>query len=440
MASSQPPSSPPNGGGGGSRSATALFGYRPSSTARRDTTDDAIEYISLTDLLADRVPPVRLGAGGGGEVFRMSWHGTPVAVKLFSPECACPSTRCQFPEHCQSRVHAAAREAQLQKRAADPRVVAAYGFTAAEQQPVPGGGAAVTRYGLVMELLPLSLDARLREAATPGAQPPFTLSARLRVLLHVAGALARLHGGVLSPVPPPGTGAGTGAGAGVGTAPASPPPATQPLAVLVHGDVKPQNVLLTSRDNGTLGAKLSDFGLACMRRPDTNSTIVGGARGQGTFEYCAPELMHVDPTSPPGAYTPASDAFAFGMLAYETLTGQRPWQHLASFRAYAEAALAEAAAARSPGGGGGRRSNAVAVALAAFNHDVVRHVLAGVRPPQEVGWLADRMPGAPPPELVAPLAEMMARCCAHGADDRWRMADAVGVLERAYAAARAAGL
>ncbi|MEV5325632.1 protein kinase [Nonomuraea sp. NPDC052634] len=81
---------------------------------------------------------------------------------------------------------------------------------------------------------------------------------------------------------------------------------------IVHRDVKPGN-LLVQRD-GTL--VLTDFGIA---RSDIASRLTDAGMVLGTAAYCAPEQAEGAPV------TPAVDIYALGVVAYECLVGQRPF-------------------------------------------------------------------------------------------------------------------
>ncbi len=82
---------------------------------------------------------------------------------------------------------------------------------------------------------------------------------------------------------------------------------------IVHGDVKPGNVLLDRAGE----AKLTDFGFARLVGERVLSQT--SERFEGTPTYMAPEVILGDPVSP------ASDVWAFGVVLYRLITGRLPF-------------------------------------------------------------------------------------------------------------------
>jgi serine/threonine protein kinase len=81
---------------------------------------------------------------------------------------------------------------------------------------------------------------------------------------------------------------------------------------VIHRDVKPENMLL-GRHNEVL---LSDFGIALIAQSTSSQSK---QEVVGTVTYIAPEQIRGKPR-------PASDQYALGVIVYEWLCGDRPFQ------------------------------------------------------------------------------------------------------------------
>ncbi|MGB9179419.1 MAG: serine/threonine-protein kinase, partial [Pyrinomonadaceae bacterium] len=89
---------------------------------------------------------------------------------------------------------------------------------------------------------------------------------------------------------------------------------------IYHRDLKPENVMLQSLDGGDEQIKIIDFGIAKVRNsliaPSTIAPIMAG-----TIIYMSPEQLRGEKVE-----TAASDIYALGVIAYEMVTGRRPFK------------------------------------------------------------------------------------------------------------------
>ncbi|GAA4715222.1 hypothetical protein GCM10025782_09650 [Pedococcus ginsenosidimutans] len=95
------------------------------------------------------------------------------------------------------------------------------------------------------------------------------------------------------------------------------------LLGLVHRDVKPGNILVSSVGEHSGHAHpdhvyLTDFGLT-KRTSSLSGSLTDTGHFLGTVDYVSPEQIQGGPLSP------ATDTYAFGCVLYESLTGQLPF-------------------------------------------------------------------------------------------------------------------
>jgi len=184
---------------------------------------------------------------------------------------------------------------------------------------------------------------------------------------------------------------------------------------VLHCDLKPENIMLQKLEENEEAVKLIDFGIAKIR--DSMVASPEPTRVAGTISYMAPEQFA-------GAPSPFTDQFALAVIAYELLTGEKPFQansfmqimeqHKNGVRtlphtlrpdipADAEAAIVKALSFKSEDRYARARdfSSALAAALTKKNTVHARTRSAETK----IDW--DHVPAVPPPPptLQAPLAK-----------------------------------
>eukprot|EP00775_Hariotina_reticulata_P013138 gene13138-13268_t len=126
---------------------------------------------------------------------------------------------------------------------------------------------------------------------------------------------------------------------------------------VIHGDLKPANVLIKGDDE----VKLTDFGLsktiAIQTATLARSALLGkdsissGSSFHGTLYGTAPELLAGWDEGKPTPRTTACDIYAFGLILYELLVGRAPFQSMFDGQAGIAAFVAAVTKGRRPNWG-----------------------------------------------------------------------------------------
>uniref|UniRef100_A0A0D9XCN5 Protein kinase domain-containing protein n=1 Tax=Leersia perrieri TaxID=77586 RepID=A0A0D9XCN5_9ORYZ len=220
------------------------------------------QYRDLVDATGDFVEEGKLGRGGFGQVYRGLLRsddhpdGVPVAIKVFSSDSSCQGRR-EF--EAEVRIISQLRHRNLVRLL----------------------GWCDSRKGLLLvyELVPEgSLDKHIYNT-----ERILTWPERFKIILGLGSALTYLH--------------------------------QEWEQCIVHGDIKPSNIMLDSSYN----TKLGDFGLARLADhgtgPRTTNLI------QGTAGYIDPDFVNTRQRST------QSDVYSFGVVLLEIVAGRQPVVH-----------------------------------------------------------------------------------------------------------------
>ena len=227
---------------------------------------------------------VEIGRSTSGSVFRATLRGEPVAVKSLVIPAGASLRAAAVADLERTFARAAALQYHTRHECLLP-LLGAYVDRAA-------AGGPPSELALVTPLMTRNLAAAVESPATTPAE----LTCRLQWLQHVARALRFLH-----------------------------------ASGIVHGDLKPSNVLI---DAGSNRALVCDFGYERML--ESTPHVAALARGGGTVG--APEYHDAAVTSGRSLLRKASDVYAFGILAWQVLAGRRPFEGMDGAAALTHAA------------------------------------------------------------------------------------------------------
>ncbi|XP_058082220.1 U-box domain-containing protein 33 isoform X2 [Magnolia sinica] len=223
------------------------------SSSQDPTNYSEFEFTELEEATNGFDPAMKIGEGGYGCVYKGMLRHTAVAVKLLRPESS--QGQCEFQQ-----------EVIVLSKVRHPNLVTLIGTC-------PGAGALIYEF-----LANGSLEDRL---SCKDNTAPLSWQTRTRIAADICSALIFLH-------------------------------SNRPDGI-VHGDLKPGNVLIDSN----YVAKLGDFGICrLIPQKDTDTTLCLMTDPKGTPLYMDPEFRAT------GVLTPRSDVYSFGIIILRLLTGK----------------------------------------------------------------------------------------------------------------------
>jgi tRNA A-37 threonylcarbamoyl transferase component Bud32 len=167
---------------------------------------------------------------------------------------------------------------------------------------------------------------------------------------------------------------------------------------ILHRDLKPSNILLDEAGE----PRVADFGLAKFLQGDAELTQSGLL--VGTPAYLAPEILRGGASKA----SPQSDIWALGVILYELLTGQRPFNGVESLQVMEQILHAEPPPLRI--GGRGRNRELESICLKCLEKDPARRYATAADLAEDLArWLRGEPIRARPPAWPRRLGHWLRR-------------------------------
>ncbi|XP_052853456.1 serine/threonine-protein kinase pelle [Drosophila gunungcola] len=222
-----------------------------------------IDFADLVNATNEFCAANRLGQGGFGEVYRGEWKQLDVAIKVMN-------YRSPNMDNKQVELQQSYNELKCLNTIRHDNILALYGYSINGDKPC-----------LVYQLMRGgSLENRLRAHKSQPRLPALTWHQRFSICLGTARGIFFLH--------------------------------TAPNKPLIHGDIKPANILLDQ----CLQPKIGDFGLARVG-PKSIHAVMEVEKVFGTKIYLPPEFRNSKQLST------GVDVYSYGIVLLEVFTGRQ---------------------------------------------------------------------------------------------------------------------